>query len=192
MQKRYRPPREYLLFIASFIISVLCRYLSLYEINSRYMHLNEVYCLFAFLPKRIAQEALLTKEPTSHTTVRTDRYTAVQPHKCKDSQQRLRILKYPASASLSFAMKPFNTGLPAIRQYPSLELPHWYYSKILRLSFITHRYNLYRTTRLASGFRHTKKHLSLRYGAFPGDPCGNRTHVNGVRGRCLNRLTNGP
>ena len=89
-------------------------------------------------------------------------------------------------------MEPFNTGLPAIRQYPSLELPHWYYSKILRLSFITHRYNLYRTTRLASGFRYTKKHLSLRYGALPGDPCGNRTHVNGVRGRCLNRLTNGP
>ena len=27
---------------------------------------------------------------------------------------------------------------------------------------------------------------------FSGDPCGNRTHVNGVRGRCLNRLTNGP
>ena len=25
-----------------------------------------------------------------------------------------------------------------------------------------------------------------------GDPYGNRTHVNGVRGRCLNRLTNGP
>ena len=25
-----------------------------------------------------------------------------------------------------------------------------------------------------------------------GDPCGNRTHVNGARGRCLNRLTNGP
>ena len=25
-----------------------------------------------------------------------------------------------------------------------------------------------------------------------GDPCGTRTHVNGVRGRCLNRLTNGP
>lgn len=157
MQKRYRPPHEYLLFIASFIISVLCRYLSLYKINSRYMHLNEVFCLFAFLPKRIAQEALLTKEPTSHTTVRTDRYTAVQPHKCKDSQQRLRILKYLASASLSFAMEP-----SAIRQYPSLELPHWYYSKILRLSFITHRYNLYRTTRLASGFRYIKKHLSLR------------------------------
>ena len=159
MQKRYRPPHEYLLFIASFIIPVLCRYLSLYEINSRYMHLNEVFCLFAFLPKRIAQEALLTKEPTSHTTVRTDRYTTVQPHKCKDSQQRLRILKYPASASLSFAMEPFNTGLPAIRQYPSLELPHWYYSKILRLSFITHRYNLYRTTRLASGFLYTKSPL---------------------------------
>ena len=25
-----------------------------------------------------------------------------------------------------------------------------------------------------------------------GDPCGNRTHVCGVRGRRLNRLTNGP
>ena len=23
-------------------------------------------------------------------------------------------------------MEPFNTGLPAIRQYPSLEFPHWY------------------------------------------------------------------
>ena len=123
MQKRYRPPREYLLFIASFIIFVLCRYLSLYEINSRYMHLNEVFCLFAFLPKRIAQEALLTKEPTSHTTVRTDRYTAVQPHKCKDSQQ-LRMLKYPAAASFLFVMEHFNTGLPAIRQQPSLELGH--------------------------------------------------------------------
>ena len=33
---------------------------------------------------------------------------------------------------------------------------------------------------------------SLSWGAFFGDPCGNRTHVNGVRGRCLNRLTNGP
>ena len=25
-----------------------------------------------------------------------------------------------------------------------------------------------------------------------GDPYGNRTHVFAVRGRCLNRLTNGP
>ena len=25
-----------------------------------------------------------------------------------------------------------------------------------------------------------------------GDPWGNRTPVTGVRGRCLNRLTNGP
>ena len=37
-----------------------------------------------------------------------------------------------------------------------------------------------------------KKLPSLSWGAFSGDPCGNRTHVNGVRGRCLNRLTNGP
>ena len=28
--------------------------------------------------------------------------------------------------------------------------------------------------------------------SFHGDPCGNRTRVTGVRGRCLNRLTNGP
>ena len=122
MQKRYRPPREYLLFIASFIISVLCRYLSLYEINSRYMHLNEVFCLFAFLPKRIAQEALLTKEPTSHTTVRTDRYTAVQPHKCKDSY-RSRMLQYPACTSLSFVMVFVSVPLPAIAQYPFREFP---------------------------------------------------------------------
>ena len=27
---------------------------------------------------------------------------------------------------------------------------------------------------------------------FFGDPYGIRTHVNGVRGRCLNHLTNGP
>ena len=28
---------------------------------------------------------LIAQEPTSHTAVRTDRYTTVQPHKCKDS-----------------------------------------------------------------------------------------------------------
>ena len=27
---------------------------------------------------------------------------------------------------------------------------------------------------------------------FCGDPYGNRTHVSAVKGRCLNRLTNGP
>ena len=27
---------------------------------------------------------------------------------------------------------------------------------------------------------------------FFGDPYGNRTHVTAVKGRCLNRLTNGP
>ena len=31
----------------------------------------------------------------------------------------------------------------------------------------------------------------MRFRSF-GDPCGNRTRVTGVRGRCLNRLTNGP
>ena len=28
--------------------------------------------------------------------------------------------------------------------------------------------------------------------SFSGDPYGNRTHVTAVKGRCLNRLTNGP
>ena len=28
--------------------------------------------------------------------------------------------------------------------------------------------------------------------SFFGDPYGNRTHVTAVKGRCLNRLTNGP
>ena len=33
--------------------------------------------------------------------------------------------------------------------------------------------------------------LSVIYTSY-GDPCGNRTRVTGVRGRCLDRLTNGP
>ena len=33
-----------------------------------------------------------------------------------------------------------------------------------------------------------QKHRSI----FHGDPYGNRTHVTAVKGRCLNRLTNGP
>ncbi len=37
-----------------------------------------------------------------------------------------------------------------------------------------------------------RKIPALNEQVFSGDPCGNRTHVNGVRGRCLNRLTNGP
>ena len=40
--------------------------------------------------------------------------------------------------------------------------------------------------------RDTRKNTPAQAGVFFGDPCGNRTHVNGVRGRCLNRLTNGP
>ena len=35
-------------------------------------------------------------------------------------------------------------------------------------------------------------YLSLFYFSSFGDPWGNRTPVIGVRGRCLNRLTNGP
>ena len=40
--------------------------------------------------------------------------------------------------------------------------------------------------------RHEKNpHQKVR-AIFHGDPYGNRTHVTAVKGRCLNRLTNGP
>ena len=37
-----------------------------------------------------------------------------------------------------------------------------------------------------------KKRTSEWMSSFFGDPYGNRTHVTAVKGRCLNRLTNGP
>ena len=40
---------------------------------------------------------------------------------------------------------------------------------------------------------HKEKSLPQKWeGIFHGDPYGNRTHVTAVKGRCLNRLTNGP
>ena len=38
----------------------------------------------------------------------------------------------------------------------------------------------------------TKKEQPSMDGCSFGDPYGNRTHVTAVKGRCLNRLTNGP
>ena len=37
-----------------------------------------------------------------------------------------------------------------------------------------------------------QKNSSPKGEEFFGDPYGNRTHVTAVKGRCLNRLTNGP
>ena len=37
-----------------------------------------------------------------------------------------------------------------------------------------------------------KSPVQKHRGFFHGDPYGNRTHVTAVKGRCLNRLTNGP
>ena len=37
-----------------------------------------------------------------------------------------------------------------------------------------------------------KNHLYQSDKGDLGDPYGNRTHVTAVKGRCLNRLTNGP
>ena len=37
-----------------------------------------------------------------------------------------------------------------------------------------------------------KSPCSKEQGLFFGDPYGNRTHVPAVKGRCLDRLTNGP
>ena len=41
-------------------------------------------------------------------------------------------------------------------------------------------------------FRRNKKAACFRKPLSRGDPYGNRTHVTAVKGRCLNRLTNGP
>ena len=38
----------------------------------------------------------------------------------------------------------------------------------------------------------SKKRRHQKVSSFFGDPYGNRTHVTAVKGRCLNRLTNGP
>ena len=45
--------------------------------------------------------------------------------------------------------------------------------------------------RIAPPFGTALSQAPMRFRSF-GDPCGNRTRVTGVRGRCLNRLTNGP
>ncbi len=39
---------------------------------------------------------------------------------------------------------------------------------------------------------HAKIPVRTHRDFFHGDPYGNRTHVTAVKGRCLNRLTNGP
>ena len=49
-----------------------------------------------------------------------------------------------------------------------------------------------RTRWVRSDIRITKKETIRLDGFFFGDPYGNRTHVTAVKGRCLNRLTNGP
>ena len=52
------------------------------------------------------------------------------------------------------------------------------------------RVTFYARHLLKSGYK--EKSTTSNEVVLLGDPCGNRTHVNGVRGRCLNRLTNGP
>ena len=43
-----------------------------------------------------------------------------------------------------------------------------------------------------AGLLYQQKNTIQRMVFFFGDPYGNRTHVTAVKGRCLNRLTNGP
>ena len=43
---------------------------------------------------------------------------------------------------------------------------------------------------IPDGHKKIQTHRSVS--VFFGDPYGNRTHVTAVKGRCLNRLTNGP
>ena len=49
-------------------------------------------------------------------------------------------------------------------------------------SFTTHRWDL----------AQKKRRSKANFAPVPGDPYRIRTDVNGVRGRCLNHLTNGP
>ena len=49
-----------------------------------------------------------------------------------------------------------------------------------------------RTRWVRSNVRGTKNPDIITMSGFFGDPYGNRTHVTAVKGRCLNRLTNGP
>ena len=44
----------------------------------------------------------------------------------------------------------------------------------------------------SAGIDKKKNLLQKQERIFHGDPYGNRTHVTAVKGRCLNRLTNGP
>ncbi len=62
-----------------------------------------VMALCALFTRKIEQEALIIGEPTCRSTVRTDRCTAVQSYKYKDSQQ-LGMSKFPAVASLLFVV----------------------------------------------------------------------------------------
>ena len=65
----------------------------------------------------------------------------------------------------------------------------------LRLTGISHDLKSVHRTLFLTVFRFPygqKKTHTEWCVSFFGDPYGNRTHVTAVKGRCLNRLTNGP
>ncbi len=61
-----------------------------------------------------------------------------------------------------------------------------YLGKILNSGQIADKQNFWQKEKPTKGF--VKPNVSYAY----GDPYGNRTHDSAVKGRCLNRLTNGP
>ena len=111
-------------------------------------------------------------EPTTHgLTVRCSTDWAKGEYKCWRYLSSRPVTRQVLSAQMSLtSVFGMGTGGPSSQSTPTIfhsRVPPETSSIILRFS------------RLSSAF-------------FLGDPSGIRTHVNGVRGRCLNHLTMGP
>ena len=66
------------------------------------------------------------------------------------------------------------------KQKDGRRAPWWIYNRFMSYAYINYFY------------QKKIKTSELLLGCFRGDPWGNRTPVTAVKGRCLNRLTNGP
>ena len=109
---------------------------------------------------------------------------------CKRNQSR-----YPKSAKICKKMLAFTASSPTKAAKGSPLWQKYFFDGML---FSPDRFHLLAIVK-ALWPKYTAKTINPnppfqgKFGFYcAGDPCGNRTHVNGVRGRCLNRLTNGP
>ncbi len=74
------------------------------------------------------------------------------------------------------------TGIDQIKERPPSS----------RRAASAHRALAFRMVRFPKCSSMKKSPFHSERASFHGDPYGNRTHVTAVKGRCLNRLTNGP